>query len=133
MRIQRDSSLVKSDIRCIRDPADSREQMATFDLPFFLWGSDRQRYGFPGLAMDAHGTGVEQNIDAFTAHGAPDFLGDILILTSHKLTAGFDDRHAAAEAAKGLSHFHAGIAAAEHNQMLRRIIELQRLDMGKWS
>ena len=40
-----------------------------------------------------------------------------------------DDRHAAAEAAVGLRQFEADIAAAEHDQVRRQIVELQRLDM----
>ena len=40
-----------------------------------------------------------------------------------------DDRHAAAEAPIRLRHFDADIAAAEHDQMRRRVVEIQRLDM----
>ena len=40
-----------------------------------------------------------------------------------------DDRNAAAEAAKCLCQLKADIAAAEHDQMVRHIVELQRLDV----
>jgi hypothetical protein len=42
-----------------------------------------------------------------------------------------DDRYAAAEATICLSHFQGDIPAAEHDQMLRHIVEFQRLDVGK--
>ena len=58
-------------------------------------------------------------------------LGDIGVLASHDLRPGLDDRHAAAEAAIGLRHFDAGIAAAKHDQMRRQFIEFERLDMGE--
>ena len=37
----------------------------------------------------------------------------------------------AAEAAIGLRHFDAGIAAAKHDQMRRHVVEFERLDMGE--
>jgi hypothetical protein len=42
-----------------------------------------------------------------------------------------DDRNAAAEATIRLCHFQADIPAAEHDQMLRHIVEFQSLDVGK--
>ena len=44
-----------------------------------------------------------------------------------------DDRDAATEAAICLCHFEADIPAAEHDQMLRHIVEFHRLDIRKRS
>ncbi len=44
-----------------------------------------------------------------------------------------DDRNAATEATICLSHFQGDIPAAEHDQMLRHIVEFQRLDVRKRS
>jgi hypothetical protein len=43
----------------------------------------------------------------------------------------FDDGHAAAEAAIGLPKLEADIAAAEHDEMLRQITQLESLDMSE--
>ena len=42
-----------------------------------------------------------------------------------------DDRDAAAEATVSLGQLEADVAAAEHDQMRRHIVELQSLDMGE--
>ncbi len=47
----------------------------------------------------------------------------------HELAAGLDDRHAAAEASERLGRLDADVAAAEHDQMRRQVIELERLDV----
>jgi len=52
-------------------------------------------------------------------------------LAAHDLWPGFDDGHAAAEAAIGLRHFNPGIAATEHDKMRRQFIQFERLDMGE--
>ena len=58
-----------------------------------------------------------------------DFLRDVGILARHQLRPDFDDSHFGAEAAIGLRQFEAGIAAADHDQMLRQDVELERFDM----
>ena len=81
--------------------------------------------------MNADRLGVEQDFDAFGGQDALHLFGDIGILAAHELPARFDDRHATAEAAIGLRHFDADIAAAQHDQVRRQIVEFQRLDMGQ--
>ena len=59
------------------------------------------------------------------------WIGDVGILARDDPRALFDDRHAAAEAAIRLRQFQPDIAAAEHDQMCRQMVELEGLDVGE--
>ena len=83
----------------------------------------------PDRPCTLQGLGRQQEFDAFVAEDPLHLLGDVGILPAHELRPGLDDRHAAAEATIGLRQFEADIAAAEHDQMRRQVVELQRLDM----
>ena len=70
-------------------------------------------------------------MNTFVTENPLHFIRDVRILPAHQLRPGLDDRHAAAEAAISLGQFEADIAAAEHDQMRRQVVELQSLDMGE--
>ncbi len=70
------------------------------------------------------------NLKAFVGENPPDFMRGVGILSGHHLGPGLDDRHFAAETTIGLRQFKAGIAAADHDQMRRQDVELERFDMG---
>src|SRR5882762_2808681 len=58
---------------------------------------------------------------------------DVRILPAHKLRPRLDDRHATTEAKVSLGQFETDIAAPEHDQMWRQVVELQSLNMGERS
>ncbi len=58
-------------------------------------------------------------------------LRDVWVFASHELEAGFDDRHAGAETAERLGRLDAYVTPAQHDQMRRKIIEFERLDVGE--
>src|SRR3989441_8996922 len=53
------------------------------------------------------------------------------VLSAEKLRPVLDDRHAASEATVRLAEFETDIAASEHDQVGRDVVELQRFDVGK--
>ena len=71
------------------------------------------------------------DLNAFVGQDPPDFLRGVGVLSAHQLRPGLDDGHFGAEAAIGLRQFEAGIAAADHDQMRRQDVELERFDMGQ--
>src|SRR5258708_29599462 len=54
-----------------------------------------------------------------------------MILPAHKLRPRLDDCHATTEAKVSLGQFETDIAASEHDQMWRQVVELQSINMGK--
>ena len=69
--------------------------------------------------------------NTFVAENPLHLVRDVGILAGHELRPMLDDRHAAAEATISLGQFEADIAAAEHDQMCRQVVEFQSLDMGE--
>ena len=83
-----------------------------------------------GLAAHLEELGRDVDLNAFVGENPPDFMRGVGILPAHQLSPGLDDRHLAAEATIGLRQFEAGISAADHDQMRRQDVELERFDMG---
>ncbi len=81
--------------------------------------------------LDGGGRSLERHINAVLREDRADRLGDVRILAWRELRRLLDDGDAAAEAPEGLRHLEADIAAAEHDQMRGKPIELERLDMGQ--
>ena len=69
--------------------------------------------------------------NAFVGENPPDFMRDVGILPAPSAGPGLDDSHFGSEATIGLRQFKAGIAAADHDQMRRQDVELERFDMGE--
>jgi hypothetical protein len=80
--------------------------------------------------LHAADLGTDQHIDALVSENPDDLIGDVGILARGDLRSLLDDRDAAAEAPIGLRQLEADIAAAEHDQMRRQAVELQRLDVA---
>jgi len=76
--------------------------------------------------------GGRDNLDAVIAKNPLHLIGDVGVLAAaHEPRSMLDDRDAAAEATVSLGQLEADVAAAEHDQMRRHIVELQSLDMGE--
>ena len=83
----------------------------------------------PGEAVNADRLSAEQDLDALGGQDIQYLFRVLGILATHQLPTRLDDCHSAAEAAIGLCHFDADIASAQHDQVRRQIVELQRLDV----
>jgi hypothetical protein len=81
--------------------------------------------------MHVEGLCLDEKTDPFVGEKSLHLIGDVAVLATHDLRAGLDDRHAAAESTIGLCHFQTDIAAAEHDEMRRKDVEFQNLNVGK--
>ena len=79
--------------------------------------------------MHAKYLGRHEKLNAFGAKDPAKFVSNLWILAAHDPRSGLDDGYPATEAAIGLRHFQADIAAAEYEQMRGQVIEFERLDM----
>jgi hypothetical protein len=85
-----------------------------------------------GAAVHPQCLGGRHDLDAFITENPLHLIRDVRILTAaHEPGPVLDDRHAAAEAAVSLGELEADIAATEHDQMCRHIVELESFDMGE--
>src|SRR5262245_65874952 len=75
--------------------------------------------------------GLYEKVDAFVTENPLHLLRDVGILTTHELRPTLDDRDAAPEATVRLAQFETDVAAAEHDQMRRYVVELESLDIGE--
>src|SRR6266446_1713148 len=71
-------------------------------------------------------------LDTLVAEDSRDRVGDVGILATGQPRPLLDDRDAASEAPVRLRQLEADIAAAEHDQVGRHAVELERLDMREW-
>ena len=76
---------------------------------------------------------LTRNSNSLAAQDSLDFLSNVTILAAHELRPLLQYRHAAAEAAVGLSQLEAYVAAAEHDEVRRQVVELESLDIREWS
>ena len=129
--IQLNAGLLKPDPGGIRN-APRRDQYVAA-IEFLLAGG--RAHGnidlLSGPAVHIEGLGRDQKPNTFVAENSLHFVGDVGILAAHQPGSGLDHGHAAPEAAVSLGQFEADITAAEHDQMLRQIIEFEGLDMGE--
>src|SRR5215470_10924838 len=131
MSVQLDAGLVEPDAGGIGNASCCGQDIAAFDLLLTGGRTHGKADLLSGSALHIEGFGCHQNLNTFVTENSLHFVGDVGILTGHQLRPGLDDRHAAAEAAISLGHFETDIATAEHDEMRRQVVELQRLDMGE--
>ena len=90
-----------------------------------------QADGLAGPPLDAIDGGPGQDLDPLVPEELLDRLGHVRVLAVDQRAVPFDDRHAAAEAAEGLRQLEAHVAAAQDDQVLRELVQLQGLDVGQ--
>ena len=73
--------------------------------------------------------GLRQKLNPLIAEDPLHFTRDIGILSAYQAGSGLDDGHAAAKALVGLCQFETDIAASEHDQVRRQVVELESLDV----
>src|SRR3989449_11323080 len=83
------------------------------------------RHVLAGSPMHMEGLGRHETFDPFGAENSPHLLRNVVILSAEKLRPVLDDRHAASEATVRLTEFETDIAASEHDQVGRDVVELQ--------
>src|SRR6202167_3576567 len=131
--VQLDADLAEPDPGGVGNTPGRDEDVAAFDG--LLAGVREYRNADPlaGLAIHPEELGRDDNSDSFVAENPPYLIRDVGILSAHELRAGLDDRNLAAEATVSPREFEAGIAAPDHDQMRRQVIELQSVDMDERS
>src|SRR5271154_1255452 len=73
---------------------------------------------------------AEQNLDSFIVKQIKESGADVRIFPVGKLRALFDHRHIRSEPPYCLREFKADITSANHYEMTRQTIEIERLDVG---
>src|SRR5215204_6935407 len=80
---------------------------------------------FPGIVLSgASGLGPQQDLDTVLAQDLSDRFGNVGVLAAHQLSTSLYDRDLAAETPEHLGELHSDVAAAEHEQVLRQLVEL---------
>ena len=124
-----DAGLVEPDAFGVRNAPGRDEDVAALDRSLAGLRAQGDADAVSGLAAHLDEFGGSMDLHAFVRENAPDFLRGVGILSRHHLRPGLDDRHLGSETAIGLRQFEAGIAAADHDQMRRQDVELERFDM----
>src|ERR1700689_1823567 len=82
------------------------------------------------MSLNPGDLSAEQHLDSFVVKQIKESGADVRIFPVGKLRASFDHGHLRSEAPHRLREFKAYIAAANHYEMPRQTIEIERLDMG---
>ena len=75
------------------------------------------------LRLEADAFGVQPDRNAFALENVPDRVGNILVLARDQTRAFFNHGHLGAETAEHLCEFEPDIAAADHYEVARHLIE----------
>src|SRR5258707_11392661 len=124
------TTLFRSAMR-VRRASQRDEQVASVDLALAGRRAQPDFHLAPRATADRLDRSLEHHVDAVVREDRADRLGDVGVLAGRELRGLVDHGDAAAEAPECLRHLEAHIAAAEHDQMRGKPIELQRLDMGQ--
>ena len=109
----------------VRPPATSR------CVPSIAPRRRMQADGLSGSPLDAIDGGPGQDLDPLVPEESLDRLGHVRVFAVDQRAVPFDDGHAAAEAAEGLRQLEAHVAAAQDDQVLREVVQVQGLDVGQ--
>jgi len=131
-RVQLDAGLGEADPGGVRRAAQCHQDVAARDVSLAGGSAHDNDDAVAGPAVHPQRLGLRDNLDAFIAKNPLHLIRDVGVLAAaHEPRSMLDDRDAAAEATVSLGQLEADIAAAEHDQMRRHIVELQSLDMGE--
>src|SRR5262249_14080151 len=126
-----DVGLLETDPGRVGCTPDSDEDVAALDPLLAGCGAHQDRDVLSRSAVHTERLGSEETFDAFRAQDPLHFPGNLGIFPVEKLRIALDDRDAAAEATVGLAEVETDIAPAEHDEVWRDMIELQRCDAGQ--
>jgi hypothetical protein len=129
--VQRDTGHIEPGPGGVGSAPRGDQDIAALDGPLTRGRAHEKADIFARSPLHAERLGGHENFDAFVVKDPPYFIRDVHILMFSEPSSMLDDRHAAAEATIGLRQFETDIAAAEHDQMRRQIVELQSLDIGE--
>src|SRR5262245_25548463 len=110
--VQLDADFVEADATRVRQASCSDQQMTALDLPLVEAHAHGHADTFTRSALYVKGLRLDEESDGFVSEKLLHLIGDVAVLATQDLRAGLDDGHAATEAAIGLSHFQADVAAA---------------------
>src|SRR5262249_14342956 len=100
-------------------------------LDFFLSGDRAHDEGDlrSGSTLHTQDLGADPELNSLVSENALQRLRDVGILSTHELRPVLYHGHVTAEAPIGLGELKPHVAASEHDEMRRQIIELERLDV----
>ena len=127
--VQRDSRLFEPDSSCVRRSPRRDQNVAALDGSLAGVRAHDKADILSGSAAHLDHLSANEKLDFFAPENPLDLVRDIRILPAHELRPMFDNRHMATKAAVGLCQFEADIAAPEHDQMRRKVVEFQGLDI----
>ena len=126
-----DAGAVEAEIAGVGDPAECHEQMAA-DHRRTVAGADGDT---ASIRRDREAGRAEAEDDALAFEDDADRVGDVGILAREQPVVARDDRDGGAEAPEHLRVFERDIRAAEHDEMVRDVVERedgavrQRIDL----
>ena len=84
-----------------------------------------------GSPLDAIDGGPGQDLDSLVPEKSLDGLGHVRVFAVDDRSVPFDDGHAATEATIGLRQLEAHVAAAKDDQVFRKVVQIQGLDVSQ--
>src|SRR5262245_60802523 len=129
--VQLDAGHLEPDPGGVRSAPRCDQDVAALDVSLAGGRAHNQADFVPGSAVHMEDLGLYEKVDAFVTEHPLHLLRDVGILTTHELRPTLDDRDAAAEVMVRLAQFETDVAAAEHDQMRRYVVELESLDIGE--
>src|ERR1700756_4468579 len=129
--VQFNAGVLKSNSGSVRNAPSRDQDVAAIDALLTGRGARSKRDLVSRSPNYFKELGLDKNLNGLVAEDAPDLPRHVDILASHELRTGLDDGDVAAEATIGLCEFQTGVAPTDHDQVLRQIIELQRLNVGE--
>ena len=125
--VERDAVLLVAEVGGVRAAADGDEEQVRLDLLAVLQ-ADRHRVR---ALLDAGELRAGLEGDLALAELALERLGEELVLVGHEVRQGLDDRDLAAEALPHAGELDADDAAAEHDDALGHVVEVDGLGGGE--
>lgn len=120
--VQLDSRLFEPDSGCVRRSPRRDQNVGALDGSLAEIRAHDKADILSGSAAHLDDLSANEKLDSFVTENPLDLVRDVAILSAHDLRPMFDNRHAATEAAVGLSQFEADIAATEHDQVRRQVV-----------
>ena len=117
--VQLDPGHVETGPVGVRNATSGGQDVAAFNRALTRSRPHRNRDLFAGTAAYEMDLGRHDELNAFGAQDALQFIGNIGVFSVHDLRGGLDDGHPTAKTAIGLCHLEADIAPAKKNYMPR--------------
>src|SRR3954451_23660533 len=113
----------------VRDPTARDEDVRALDPAFHPVALHLQLNGLAGPPLDPLDPSVGADLDPLVLEELAQGLRDVAVLAMRQGVVPIDDRHAAAEAAKGLVQLEPDVAAPQDDEVTRDAVQVEGLDV----